>query len=219
MKIAELFEQEYSDKDLEEIAKDPQRAYRYARDVIKGPWPAGEATIATDAEYSYYYANYVLNGKPFKAGEAGIAKSVGWSYFYARDIIKGPWPAGEVTIAKDAEWSYNYAEDVIKGPWPPGEAEIATSKKYKTLYVKFLESISTNSGTLLLHSIQRLLDKKEEIYLDFTEGQLVQKGEIEKIDKNIVYADTKLGVWFVQEDVDEHFTLRKVAGKLVVQKV
>ena len=208
-----------SAEELKEIAKDPEKAYNYAKKVLKGRFKAGEAAIAKDAWWSVYYANYVLNGKPFKAGEAVIATSSQWSYFYARDIIKGPWPAGEAAMAKSAEYSYNYASEVLKGPFPAGEAAIASNDDFKESYVDFLESISYNSNTLLLHSIQLLLNRGKKIYLDFTEGELDQKGLIKKIDDNIVYVRTDLGVWFVQDDADEHFTLRKIANKLVVQKL
>ena len=220
MKIAELFEQEYSTEDLKEIAKDSEKAYRYAKEVIKGPWPAGEAAIATSAQWSLRYVYNVLKRKPFKAGEAAIAKEAQYSYEYAKDVLKGPWPAGEAAIAKDGWYSLGYARSVIGGPFPAGEAAIVKDKVWKSHYVKFLESVSVNIDTLLLDLIQQRLDDGEKIYLDFMEGELVQKGLIIKIFKNIVYAaDTDLGVWFVQEDVDEHFTLRKIANKLVVQKV
>ena len=241
MKIAELFEQEYSADDLAKSEK----AYRYARYVLKGPFPAGEAAIAKSAHWScryaefvlkkpfpageaaiakdawrsYEYARDVLKRKPFKAGEAAIATENILSYNYAKDVLKGPWPAGEAVIATSAEYSYLYARYAIKGPWSAGEAVIATSNRCKPLYVNFLKSISANIDTFLLDLIQQKLDDGEKIYLDFMEGELVQKGLITKIYKNIVYAKTDLGFWFVQEDVDEHFTLRKIANQLVVQKV
>lgn len=33
-----------------------EHSYRYALLVLKNPWPAGEAAIASDAHYSYWYA-------------------------------------------------------------------------------------------------------------------------------------------------------------------
>ena len=38
--------------------------YEYAKKVLKGPFPKGEATIAKNPEYSYAYARDVLKG-PF----------------------------------------------------------------------------------------------------------------------------------------------------------
>jgi hypothetical protein len=48
-------------------------AYWYAKDVIKGRWPEGEATII---------------------------KNPHWAYNYTRDVIKGRWPEAEEAIAK-----------------------------------------------------------------------------------------------------------------------
>ena len=36
-------------------AKDPYYAYRYAQDVIKKPWPPGEAAIAKDPRWALEY--------------------------------------------------------------------------------------------------------------------------------------------------------------------
>ncbi len=51
-----------------------QEAYDNAYIVLKKPWHEGEATIATDASYSFYYATEVLEGR-FRLGEKLIAKS------------------------------------------------------------------------------------------------------------------------------------------------
>lgn len=53
------------------IAKEPHWAYRYAMDVIKGPWPEAE---------------------PY------IMKSAQWAYMYARVILKKRWPEAEPFI-------------------------------------------------------------------------------------------------------------------------
>jgi hypothetical protein len=42
-------------------------------EVLKGPFPAGEAAIAKHSMYAYEYAVYVLKG-PFPAGEPMIAQ-------------------------------------------------------------------------------------------------------------------------------------------------
>jgi len=55
-------------KIIEKIIKDPERAYYYARKVIKGRWPEAE---------------------PY------IMKNSHWAYLYTRDIIKGRWPEAE----------------------------------------------------------------------------------------------------------------------------
>jgi len=56
------------------LAKDSEIAYRYARNILQGKFPAGEAVIATDEYWSYQYAFYVLKDR-FPAGEAAIARN------------------------------------------------------------------------------------------------------------------------------------------------
>ena len=97
-------------QELEHLwATDAQYAYRYARYVIKKPWPPGEAAIATDPE---------------------------WAFVYAWNLIEKPWPPGEAVIATNPRFAYNYARYVIKKPWPPGEAAIATDPYYAKAYQK-----------------------------------------------------------------------------------
>ena len=72
-----------------------------------------ERYIAADAEYSYLYARHVLKG-PFPAGEAVIAQNASLAIGYAADILKGPFPAGEAAIATDDECALEYVNDVIK---------------------------------------------------------------------------------------------------------
>ena len=69
------------------IAKYPKYAYRYAMNILKGPFKAGEAVIAKDPRYAHLYARDVLKG-PFKAGEAAIAKSRHYSGLYAENVLK-----------------------------------------------------------------------------------------------------------------------------------
>ena len=72
-------------RELEHLwAKDPELAYRYARQIIKKPWPPGEAAIAGNPEYAYRYA---------------------------RQIIKKPWPPGEAVIASDAYFAKLYQKE------------------------------------------------------------------------------------------------------------
>ena len=69
------------------IAKSPNNAFYYARDVLKGPFPAGEEVIAKNIDFAYYYV---------------------------RDILKGPFPAGEEAISKDADSAFQYAKHALK---------------------------------------------------------------------------------------------------------
>ena len=72
-----------------------------------------ERAISKYAEYSYYYVRDVLK-RPFPAGEAAIAKDAYHANNYARDILKGPFPAGEAAIAKDQYYAIEYAKNVLK---------------------------------------------------------------------------------------------------------
>ena len=107
---------EYGDKHgfagelVSAVAKDPQWAYKYARFVIKGRFPEGEATIATDPGRAYEYADYVINGR-FPEAEAAIATSPTWAYHYAKYVIKDRWPEGEAAIAKTPKWASGYERD------------------------------------------------------------------------------------------------------------
>lgn len=69
------------------IAKDAVYAYWYALDVLKGPFPAGEAAIAKDTYCAYQYAQYILKG-PFPLGEAAISKDTHFAYLYAQNVLK-----------------------------------------------------------------------------------------------------------------------------------
>jgi hypothetical protein len=108
-------------------------AYRHARNILKGRFPAGEAAIAKSSEESCNYARDVLKGR-FPAGEAAIAKDAHWSFLYARDVLKGRFPAGEAAIATDSNWSYCYALDVLKGRFPKGEAAIINDACWSSEY-------------------------------------------------------------------------------------
>ena len=96
-----------------------------------------EHVWAQYAEYAYLYARTVIKG-PWPPGEAAIAGSADAAYRYARDVINRPWPPGEAAIAVSADAAFEYALDVIGKPWPPGEAAIASSD-YAEEYQDFKE--------------------------------------------------------------------------------
>ena len=99
-------------------AKDPELANMYAGNVLKGPFPKAEDTIAKNPQRSYYYAAYVLKG-PFPKGEDAIAKDPLVSLGYARNVLKGPFPKGEDAIATGLKVNaFLYAKDVLKDKKP-----------------------------------------------------------------------------------------------------
>jgi hypothetical protein len=118
-----------------EIAKDPEWAYKYARDIIRGRWPETEAVIAKDPELAHQYARGVIRGR-FPEAEAVIAKDPELAYEYALDVIDDRWPEAEVVIAKDPVSAYLYARNIIHGRWPEAEAVIATDPNWAYKYAK-----------------------------------------------------------------------------------
>ena len=91
----------------------PVYAYRYARHVLKEPFPLGEAAIASSPEYAYAYARWVLK-KPFPLGEKAIASHPDYAYLYALDVLKKPFPLGEAAIASHPDYAYRYAREVLE---------------------------------------------------------------------------------------------------------
>lgn len=99
---------------MENLTRNMEMAYYYARFILMGPFPAGESAIAKSPQYASYYAQYVIKG-PFPAGEPAIATDAFYSYGYALHAIKKPFPAGEPAIANSI-WDYSYAMNVLELP-------------------------------------------------------------------------------------------------------
>ena len=149
---------------INEIKKNPEWAYTYAHEVIKGKWPEGEEAIKQDPEWAYKYARYVIYdrwpegeeiikqdpgcayhyayqiiGGRWPEGEEAIKKEPESAYTYACYIIKDKWPEAEETIKKDPQWAYRYASNIIEGRWPEAEETIKQDPDYWSLYkAKFL---------------------------------------------------------------------------------
>ena len=66
---------------------DPESLDLYEERLIRVPKLAFEHAISL--------------GKRFPEGEAAIAKDARFAYYYVIDVIKGRWPEGEATIAND----------------------------------------------------------------------------------------------------------------------
>jgi hypothetical protein len=62
----------------------------------------------TDPLNAYYYAKDVIGGR-FPEGEAAIATDPRWAHEYARDVIRGRWPEGEAAIATGPDPYYTLA--------------------------------------------------------------------------------------------------------------
>ena len=71
-------------------AQNPKLAYVYTLFVRKRAWPEGseaEKTMARDGRYAYRYARDVLKA-PFPAGEPAIARDAIWAPIYARYVLE-----------------------------------------------------------------------------------------------------------------------------------
>jgi hypothetical protein len=115
------------------VAKSTKYSYRYAKDLLKGPFPLGEPAIAKYPTYAYFYAYEILKG-PFPLGEPEIAKDPEYAYLYAKNILKGPFPLAEPEILKHPKYAYLYAAYALKSPFPLGEPAIATDNYWKHRY-------------------------------------------------------------------------------------
>jgi hypothetical protein len=116
----------------------PRWAFLYSRDVLHRRWKEGETIIATSPAHATLYAMYVLDGR-FREAEPVIATNAQFAYQYARDIIEGEFPEGEPTLATDSRLAYWYARDVIKHRFPEGEPAIMKSE-YASKYQEFVNS-------------------------------------------------------------------------------
>ena len=90
------------------IATSSKFSFKYASEVLKGPFKLGEpaiAKIAKNAKHAYYYSIFILNG-PFKLGEPAIATSSAESYFYATQVLKHRFELGEPAILAGIDKSF-----------------------------------------------------------------------------------------------------------------
>ena len=122
MLVVDLHTNKYSDVDEREafamqlrgtyqlLHKNAEQSYYYAKDVLRGRFPLGEAAISTHEWWAYLYAQDVLR-KPFPLGEAAIATDIWCSYYYAKDVLRGRFPLGEAVIIKDEFYSKLYARE------------------------------------------------------------------------------------------------------------
>jgi hypothetical protein len=114
--ILDTIRQAYTDEEthtripelVEIIASDPRSAYCYACSILNGRFELGEPAIATDAETSYEYADFI-NGR-FELGEPAIATGASYSYWYASEVIKGRFELGEPAIQLNPKYKTKYTD-------------------------------------------------------------------------------------------------------------
>jgi hypothetical protein len=117
------------------IAKNPQYAFFYAKNIVRGRWLTGEPAILKNPEWCYNYVKEVVQERLPKC-EAVIATSAYYACEYAIKIIKDRFPEGEAAIAKDPHCAVRYAKEIIKARWPEAEKVIFTSDDCTRCYAK-----------------------------------------------------------------------------------
>jgi len=129
----------------ESISKDPLSSYNYiysfSSSLRRSFISEAEKTIATDAKYSFLYAQYLksVKGKIWTKGEDVISKSPEYSYKYGRQILNGRFEKGEDAIATSPEYSIEYAKylkEYKNFHWTGGEDAIITNPLYSYEYAK-----------------------------------------------------------------------------------
>jgi hypothetical protein len=112
----------------------PNTAYHYAKNVIKGRFSQGEPIIATSPEYAYLYACDVIKGR-WEQAEPIIATDPYYALWYANDVIKGRFELAEPVIAANDCWACRYASYIIQGRWEQAESTIMTNNESIRIYV------------------------------------------------------------------------------------
>jgi hypothetical protein len=129
----------------ESISKDPLSSYIYiysfSSSLRRSFISEAEKTIATDAKYSFLYAEYLksVKGKIWTKGEDVISESPEYSYKYGRQILNGRFEKGEDAIATDPKYSIEYAKylkEYKSFHWTGGEDIIIKSPLYSYEYAK-----------------------------------------------------------------------------------
>jgi len=163
----DLTEKHFSEKEKERhiknIAKDPERSYNYAKDILNKGQNVPDIIlqgIATSSYHSYYYADDVLKGQNVPdIIVQGIAKSSRYSYVYAEDVLKGQNVPDIIlqSIAKDSMYSYNYAKDILKGQNVPKIIlqSIAKDPYYSYHYAKDISDKGQNVPDIILQGIAK----------------------------------------------------------------
>jgi len=95
---------------IERARKDPEWAYEYARDKLRGRWPDAEPYIMRDPYWAQEYADRVIKGR-WPEAEPVIMQDPMSAYFYACLTIGGRWLEAEpVILQSQSEWANGYKE-------------------------------------------------------------------------------------------------------------
>lgn len=100
-----------------------QKAYEYARIILKKRWREGESKILKNPHYAYMYARHVIQGR-WPEAEKIIASRCDSGYLYAKYVVKGRFDE----VEKNKNWElkdlYLYCKYVLKSRWKEVDSKI-----------------------------------------------------------------------------------------------
>lgn len=123
--------------EIQLVARFPDIALRYAKEVLHTRFPKGEPAILTEPYCAFSYARDILKRRWPKA-EVVIARSGHASLDYARFVLHARFPRGEEVLKNEPIYAADYATAVIKDFWPEGEKAIFSNPYSKCRYLAFL---------------------------------------------------------------------------------
>ena len=112
----------YTNEAAKVAAKDAEKAYNYAKDVLHARWDGpykdlAEKTIAGNAYYAYRYAESVLkacwDGPSKDLAERTIAGDAYCAYFYAKDVLKARWDGPSKELAEKTILKSSFRKDYL----------------------------------------------------------------------------------------------------------
>ena len=87
----------------------PYSAFKFAKNILKGRWRAGECAILKNSTATYFYVRMVLK-KRWIQSESILAQDPVYAYWYASVILKGRFKAAEYKIFEDPVMLVSYAK-------------------------------------------------------------------------------------------------------------
>ena len=110
---------------MKQIIKEPQIAYRYAKEKLTSRWPEAEPYIMKDPQYSVDYTINVINRDKHPY----------------RDKMERWDDAEPYILAGPVDYIWNYIQLVIKDVWPEAEERLRTSPSiwswYQSSYILY----------------------------------------------------------------------------------
>lgn len=116
----------------------PYLAVRYAEEVIRGRWPEAEPFILKSSQADEYAAKVVKGALP--AAEAAILESPQRAADYAVNVLKRRWPEAEPVILREWQPTNSYVLALVKERWP--EAETTLSRTVSSDLVRYCANIA-----------------------------------------------------------------------------